>query len=184
MTEQNFIIEGINNIVNKRLETVFKDLCKTNNNLNYQKLVKQYCKPTTKKKYKKNTVDKCLQCMAKKADGKQCTRRRKVKDVDGNIITPAIEYCGKHIKSIKYGRIDDDEKFKDTSRYIKTVRENIDGEYYLVDKQNRVYSYNKEHPLLLGKKINNKLILLTDLIKMHNSNNLQLKININKVEAI
>ena len=122
MTEQNFIIEGINNIVNKRLETVFKDLCKTNNNLNYQKLVKQYCKPTTKKKYKKNTVDKCLQCMAKKADGKQCTRRRKVKDVDGNIITPAIEYCGKHIKSIKYGRIDDDEKFKDTSRYIKTVR--------------------------------------------------------------
>tara|TARA_B110000879_G_C10969103_1_gene430700 strand:- start:42 stop:605 length:564 start_codon:yes stop_codon:yes gene_type:complete len=187
MSEQNIIVDGINNIINKRLEAVFKDLCKTHDNLDYQTLVKQYCKTTTKKKYKKNVVDKCLLCMAKKADGLQCTRRRKVKDINGNIITPPIEYCGKHIKSIKYGRIDDDEKFKDTSRYIKTVRENIDGEYYLVDEKDRVYSYNKEHPLLLGKKVNNKLILLTDLIKMHNNsrdNNVQLKINISKVEAI
>jgi len=185
MTEQNIIVDGINNIVNRRLEVVVKDVCKTHTKSDYSKLVKQYCK-TTKKKYKKNSIDKSLQCMAKKADGKQCTRRRKVKDIEGNIITPSIEYCGKHIKSIKYGRIDDDEKFEDTSRYIKTIRENIDGEYYLVDEADRVYSYNKEFPLLLGKKINNKLILLDDLIKMHKNTGVQVKIKINKmaVEAV
>ena len=184
MSEQNFIADGINNIINKRLEVVLKDMCKSHTDLDYQKLVKQYCKNASKKKYKKTSIDKSLQCMAKKADGKQCTRRRKVKDNYGNIIEPVIEYCGKHVKSIKYGRVDDEEKFEDTDKYIRTVRENIDGEYYLVDKDNRVYSYNKEHPLLLGKKINNKLILLADLIKMHQKHSIQLKINVNKVEAV
>uniref|UniRef100_A0A6C0B5U8 Uncharacterized protein n=1 Tax=viral metagenome TaxID=1070528 RepID=A0A6C0B5U8_9ZZZZ len=184
MSEQNFIVDGLNNIINKRLENVFKDLCQKNTDLDYQKLVKQYCKNVSKKKYKKNLVHPKKQCMAKKADGNQCTRRRKVKDVDGTIISPAIEYCGKHIKSIKYGRIDDEERFKDTDKYIKTRRENIEGEYYLVDSENRVYSYNKEHPLLLGKKIGDKLIMLADLIKMRNKKNVQLKISINKVVAI
>lgn len=184
MSEQNFIIDGINNIVNRRLEIVFKDMCKKDSNLEYKKLVKDYCKKISKKKYKKNSIDKSLQCMAKKADGKQCTRRRKVKDNDGNIIEPCIEYCGKHIKSIKYGRIDDDEKFKDTDKYIRTVRENIDGEFYLVDKDNRVYSYNKEFPVLLGKKIHGELVLISDLIKMHKNKSIQLKINVNKIATI
>ena len=105
--------------------------------------------------------------MAKKADGDQCTRRRRIKDSDGNIICPEVDYCGKHRKSIKYGRVDDDEKHKGED-YIRTVRENLDGEYYLVDPiTNTVYSYNKENPVLMGKKINNKLVLIDDLIKMH-----------------
>lgn len=183
MTEQNFILESVNNIINKRLEVVFKDLCKKNDNLEYDKLVKEYCKNTSKKKYKKNSINKCLQCMAKKADGEQCTRRRKVKDDQGNLINPPIEYCGKHIKSIKYGRIDDEEKFKDTDKYIETRRQNIDGEYYLVDNKNRVYSYNKEHPILLGKKVGDKLILWADLLNMEKKS-IQLKININKIASV
>ena len=48
MSEQNFIIDGINNIVNRRLEIVFKDMCKKDSNLEYKKLVKDYCKKISK----------------------------------------------------------------------------------------------------------------------------------------
>ena len=176
MTEFNPIIDTINILIDTRIATVLKDLCSTHDNLVYEDLIKKYCKKKTSTK--KKTLDKCIQCMAKKADGEQCTRRRKTKDNNGDIINPTSEYCGKHIKSRKYGRIDDDEKFKDKSKYIKTTRILIDGEYYLIDEHDRVFSYNKEHPILLGKKIKDKLVLLRDVVQKH-PEHIKLKINLN-----
>lgn len=139
--------------VNQHCSVIFKDIADTYADVDYEILMEKYCvgpshiskptKKTTKKPAKKNNI-----CMAKKADGLQCTRRKK----------PNKEYCGKHIKKLKFGRIDDELRYSDKTKYIKTKRENIDGEYYLVDEQDLVYSCSKTHPLLLGKKVGNKLI--------------------------
>ena len=180
MGDFNPVIEHINTLIDKRINLVLKDLCKTNDNLVYEDLVKKYC--NKKVTNKKSQLNKCIQCMAKKADGKQCTRRRKTKDNNGDIISPLSEYCGKHIKSRKYGRIDDDEKFKDKSKYLKTTRVLIDGEYYLVDDHDRVFSYNKEHPILLGKKVNDTLVLLRNLVDKQKGH-IKLKINLNCAEV-
>tara|TARA_B110000967_G_C18848285_1_gene543195 strand:+ start:345 stop:944 length:600 start_codon:yes stop_codon:yes gene_type:complete len=177
MTDHVQINNAINNIVNNRIKAILKDLCQKNNTLVYSELAKVYCS-TPKKSNAKRVVKVGDQCMAKKADGLQCTRRRKTKDKEGNLIESPTEYCGKHLKARKFGRVDDELRFKDTTKYLKTSRQNIDGEYYLVDEHSRVFTYNKEHPILLGKKINDKLILIKDLIKAHNLNKIRLKINV------
>ena len=186
MPINDFIVSGINDIINNRIKFVLKELSKDNKNLDYNKLVKQYCMTSAnvvfKKKNTKNPIDKNIQCMAKKADGKQCTRRRRIKDTEGNIISPAVDYCGKLLKCIKFGRIDDEEKFKNSGNYIKTRRENIDGEYYLVDPTNNaVFTYNKINPILVGKKINNKLVLIKELVAKHK--NIKFKINITEEDT-
>ena len=181
MSSNDFIVSGINDIVNNRIKFVLKELSKDNKDIDYNKLVKKYCvaPPNTlfKKKNIKNVIDKNIQCMAKKADGKQCTRRRRIKDNEGNIISPSVDYCGKHLKCIKFGRIDDEEKFKNSGNYIKTRRENIDGEYYLVDPTNNaVFTYNKNNPILVGNKINNKLVLVKELVSKHKNIKFKIKI--------
>ena len=50
----------------------------------------------TKRKRVKNVVPIQLRCCAKRANGEQCTRRKK----DDN------DFCGTHIKGIPYGKID------------------------------------------------------------------------------
>ena len=177
MTDHTQINDAINNIVNNKIKAVLKDLCHKNKTLLYSELVKLYCSNTKKSSVKK-VVKLGDQCMAKKADGLQCTRRRKTKDKEGNLIDSPTEYCGKHLKGRKFGRVDDDIRFKDTTKYLKTCRQNIGGEYYLVDDHSRVFTYNKDHPILLGKKINDKLILIKDLIEAHNTNKIRLKINV------
>ena len=176
MNDYQPILEVISKTINVRIQGVLKDLCDNKYKLNYEQLCDRYCEIDNKKNNKKK-IAKGIRCMAKKADGDQCTRRRRVKDSDGNIICPEVDYCGKHIKSIKYGRVDDDMTHKGED-YIRTIRENLDGEYYLVDPlTNTVYSYNKENPVLIGKKINDKLVLVDELIKMRGKD-INLKISL------
>jgi len=149
MTQSNIsriLMDEIIQKVNEHCSIIFKEIAETYAAVEYETLMKKYCiEPNSKssKKYKKKPAKKGNICMAKKADGFQCTRRKKDK----------MEYCGKHIKKLKFGRIDDELRYSDKTKYIKTKRENIDGEYYLVDEQNLVYSCSKTHPLLLGKKM-------------------------------
>ena len=147
MTKPNMsdvLMDEIIKKVNEHCANIFKDIAETYDAVDYDTLMNKYCieRPKTKQ-IKKKPTKKCTICMAKKADGFQCTRRKK----------PGGDYCGKHIKKLKFGRIDDELRYSDKSKYIKTKRENIDGEYYLVDDQNLVYSCSKTHPLLLGKKV-------------------------------
>ena len=88
-------------------------------------------------------------CLARKQDGLQCTRNKK----------PNEDYCGKHIHNRKFGRIDDNNHNIDDN-LLKTTIENLNGENYLVDSDNYVYTNNIENPTLIGKKENNNLILI------------------------
>jgi len=158
-----FILNSLALIFNNKLKQVLEEISNTHN-INLDNLVTKYCTKDIsiadlaitikKKKRKKNRIlDKDELCMAKKADGHQCTRRRK----DNN------EFCGKHLNNLKFGRIDDDDKYKDTNKYIKTMHEKINGIDYLVDINNTVYSFDKNNPTVIGTKIDDKLILVADM---------------------
>ena len=100
-----------------------------------------------KKKNKKNVYLNL--CIARKQDGNQCTRRNK----------GLSDYCGKHIKNNKYGRIDDNsnivDKLANDDNYVMTWKESFDGKEYLVDSNNIVYTTNINSPIIIGKKISN-----------------------------
>ena len=83
-------------------------------------------------------------CLARKQDGEQCTRNKKLNS----------DYCGKHINNRKYGRVDDINLEKDNN-IEKTHIENIDNINYLVDDDNYVYTNNIENPQLIGIKKDN-----------------------------
>mgnify|MGYP003686530015 FL=1 len=90
--------------------------------------------------------------MARKQDGNQCTRRRKQEG----------EFCGKHIKNKKYGRIDDNSnivgKLAEDDNYIMTWVEIFNGKEYLVDTNNIVYTKNISSPKIIGKKLSDGVI--------------------------
>ncbi len=93
-----------------------------------------------KKKRKKNKILAPNQlCLARKADGEQCTRRKK----------DSCDFCGKHSGTLKYGRIDDDTKHSSDS-FIQCTPITINGTEYLVDNKKVVYSYNIENPEIIG----------------------------------
>jgi hypothetical protein len=98
------------------------------------------------KKYKKRKSDAATLCMARKQDGNQCTRRKK----------NTADYCGKHIKNRKYGRIDDYsnivDKLAEDDNYIMTWIEKFNGVEYLVDSNNVVYTNDVVSPKIIGKK--------------------------------
>ena len=94
-----------------------------------------------------NNSDKCL---ARKQDGLQCTRNKK----------PNKDFCGKHLHSRKFGRVDDNQYMDNTldNECIKTHVENINANDYLVDDDNYVYTNNIENPELIGRKENNSIL--------------------------
>jgi hypothetical protein len=109
------------------------------------------------KKRNRRILPSDKQCMGRKLDGKQCTRGRK----DNS------EFCKSHLNKLPFGRIDDDDYFvKEPSKrgrkrknnvlncnkYIITHIEEIDGNNYLVDDNNMVYSFDVNNPLFLGVK--------------------------------
>lgn len=110
-------------------------------------------KQLPKKKRAKLPVDPSTICMARKQDGNQCTRRKK----EGQ------EYCGKHIKNRKYGRIDEpsphfDKKLSKNSNYLATKIEKINGVEYLVDDNNVVYHKNISKPSIVGVKVDSNTL--------------------------
>tara|TARA_B110000238_G_scaffold102976_1_gene112179 strand:+ start:2591 stop:3103 length:513 start_codon:yes stop_codon:yes gene_type:complete len=120
-----------------------KDVAFTNSNL----AIKYGIKKRIKRK-----IDKDKQCMGRKIDREQCTRSRQTDS----------EFCKSHQKTLKYGRIDDvsfeeipkrtrgRKRKNENSDYIATKVINIKNVRYLIDKDNIIYSYNIEHPSVLG----------------------------------
>ena len=110
-----------------------------------------------KKKANKRNLPKNEQCLGRKGDFTQCTRKRK----DGT------HFCGSHMKKLTNGMIGDDgacfnRKKGKRGRKRKNIMENvgendilttkvyIEGERYLVDNKNVVYTFNQNNPVILG----------------------------------
>lgn len=159
-----FIMSSLNVVYNMKLKEVLTSISK-DHSLNLDKLINKYIGddnittnldmiPKRKRKKNKKLASSEL-CMARKADNEQCTRRRK----DNS------EYCGKHFNNLKFGRIDDEDKYSNNDEFIKCSSEEIDGKEYLVDNNtNMVYSYDIENPKIIGKKNSEgKLVLLGDI---------------------
>ena len=87
-----------------------------------------------KRKRVKNTVPLFDRCCAKRANGEQCTRKKK----------DEISYCGTHEKNRPHGTIEDIEENSNIKKR-EVWLEDINGILYYIDDNNNVY--NSEHIL-------------------------------------
>lgn len=154
-----YIMNSLHSIFNNKLKDILKQIS-DEHSINYDDLETRYIQTNTldltvpihkKKKRKKNTVlNQTELCMARKADTGQCTRRRK----DGS------DFCGKHNGQLKFGRIDDTVLSKDKQNFIQCSSIKIEGTDYLIDKHKVVYSYDIDHPTILGYLDENSSLIL------------------------
>ena len=98
-----------------------------------------------KRKRVKNVLPTNNRCNAKRANGEQCTRRRKEN----------CEYCGTHSKGTPHGVIDDEVKTNNTVSVVMRM-EQVNGIIYHIDNFNNVYCtediMNQElQPKIIGK---------------------------------
>jgi hypothetical protein len=103
-----------------------------------------------KRKRVKNAVPYCDRCGAKRANGEQCTRRKKEGD----------EYCGTHMKGTPHGVVDTQEENKQTTQKVEVWAQDIQGIIYYIDKNMNVYQAedivsNKTNPNIIAKYVKN-----------------------------
>lgn len=87
----------------------------------------------SKRKRIKNHIPEYDRCCAKRADGTQCTRRKKSDD----------KYCGTHLKGIPHGEINATLKLE--KRKIELTINTLDGIPHYVDSNGK--NYNAEEVL-------------------------------------
>jgi hypothetical protein len=97
-----------------------------------------------KRKRVKNVVPFCDRCCAKRANGEQCTRRKKEED----------EYCGTHMKGTPHGIMDSQGEVKNNTQKVEVWAQDIQGIVYYIDKSNNVYQAED----IVGNKTNPKII--------------------------
>jgi hypothetical protein len=98
-----------------------------------------------KRKRVKNVVHLSDRCCAKRANGEQCTRRRK---------DDTTEYCGTHLKGTPHGVCDLDEEAKPQGQKIEVWAQDIQGIVYYIDKASNVYQVED----IMQGKVNPKII--------------------------
>ena len=121
-----------------------------------------------KRKRVKNSIPNINRCIAKRANGEQCTRRRK----------DNCDYCGTHSKGIPHGEIDTDGNTTATTnthketriipnttiiesknlQYVEVTAEDIQGIVYYIDIYNNVYKTEDilegiENPRIIAKAV-------------------------------
>lgn len=131
-------------------ENILVDLREFINNHDNLNLTKE---DFSKRKRCKTNVPIYLRCCAKRANGEQCTRKKK----------DNIEYCGTHEKNKPHGIVDlnniDNNKEK-VKEKIEIFLEEINGITYYIDNNNNIYNtqdiiQNIVPPRITGKyKIN------------------------------
>ena len=100
-----------------------------------------------KRKRVKNVVHLSDRCCAKRANGEQCTRRKKDAET---------EYCGTHLKGTPHGICELDEDTKPQGQKIEVWAQDIQGIVYYVDKSFNVYQaedivQGKNNPKVIAK---------------------------------
>ena len=114
-----------------------------------------------KRKRIKNSIPINNRCNAKRANGEQCTRRRK----------DECEFCGTHVKGTPHGFIQLNSNGEELSeRKIEVVAEEILGIVYYIDNLNNVYRTEdilegKTNPEVIAKCVrNNNTVSIPDLV--------------------
>ena len=113
-----------------------------------------------KRKRVKNSIPDLNRCNAKRANGEQCTRRRKEQ----------CEFCGTHFKGAPHGLITSGTNPTDTHKHnLEVLAEDVNGIIYYVDKYTNVYNMEdilgqKEDPRIIGNY--NKSIGFTPLVSL------------------
>jgi hypothetical protein len=102
-----------------------------------------------KRKRIKNVVPVCDRCHAKRANGEQCTRRKKDESI----------YCGTHAKGTPHGTFDNLEQVH-TSIKVDTWVQDIKGIMYHIDSMGNVYDpedivANIMNPSIIAKYVKN-----------------------------
>lgn len=106
-----------------------------------------------KRKRSKSSVENSERCCAKRANGEQCTRRKKENDL----------YCGTHIKGIPHGycgetESNDDKIVENKQHAINIWAQEIKGIIFYIDSEFNVYKMedimsNKHNPEIIAKYI-------------------------------
>jgi len=99
-----------------------------------------------KRKRIKNSIPCLNRCSAKRADGDQCTRRRK----DG------CDFCGTHAKGTPHGLISNQLFESDQEKKIEVFAKEIEGIVYHLDNYGNVYKTedimkNERNPEIITK---------------------------------
>jgi hypothetical protein len=103
-----------------------------------------------KRKRVKNTVPIQERCLAKRANGEQCTRKKK----------EGCDYCGTHTKCVPCSIMDDNEENGDKSKLnqqsVNIWVQNIKGIEYFIDGSQNVYKHedvinNSTNPRIIAK---------------------------------
>ena len=103
-----------------------------------------------KRKRVKNTVSIELRCLAKRANGEQCTRKKK----------EGCDYCGTHTKGVPCSIMDDHEENGDKPKLnqqsVNIWVQNIKGIEYFIDGSQNVYKHedvinNSTNPRIIAK---------------------------------
>jgi hypothetical protein len=98
-----------------------------------------------KRKRVKNIVHLSDRCCAKRANGEQCTRRRK---------DDTTEFCGTHLKGTPHGVCSLEEEPKPQGQKIEVWAQDIQGIVYYIDKASNVYQVED----IMQGKLNPKII--------------------------
>ena len=182
----NLTIE-LGNLLRKECENIIDQIA-VSNYLDKDELYDHYLKPNKyfnekinetiiekKKKPNKRILPENEQCLGRKMDFTQCTRKRK----------DHSKFCGSHKKNLPNGQVGDDgscfnrvkkkrgRKRKDCLKNISddefaTTKIHINNELYLIDNKNILYSFkenpetNESFPIIVGRfdKVNNKISCL------------------------
>ena len=126
-----------------------ENLCKQLTSFVYEyeklKLVKE---DFMKRKRVKNMVPIQQRCLAKRANGEQCTRKKK----------EGCDYCGTHTKGVPCSIMDQNESDapKPNQESINIWVQNIKGIEYFIDGSNNVYKHedvinNSTNPRIIAK---------------------------------
>ena len=102
-----------------------------------------------KRKRVKNTVPIQERCLAKRANGEQCTRKKK----------EGCDYCGTHTKGVPCSIMDDEkdgDKPKLNQQSVNIWVQNIKGIEYFIDGSQNVYKHedvinNSTNPRIIAK---------------------------------
>lgn len=150
---EQYITSFKDSIRNKVIECNFEDKSKINELLEYLydferlTLLKD---DFTKRKRVKNSIPSVNRCNARRANGEQCTRRRRAD----------CEFCGTHYKGTPHGLIlFNGETQENLTQKIEVFAEEIKGIVYYVDKYSNVYKTddilnNIENPEIIAKYVN------------------------------
>ena len=136
-------------IRNKIIQLQFPDKPKINDLLEY---IYEYNRLTLqkddfiKRKRLKNAIPLLNRCNAKRANGEQCTRRRR----------DDCEFCGTHYKGTPHGSISEDNQPIVQNQRMEVIAEDICGIVYYIDKYSNVYNTEdvlrgNENPRIIAK---------------------------------